>query len=544
MAAQNQAGTGRFRREAAPIPERLGRYEIVERLASGGMGEVFVARFIAPGGFIKPVAVKRIHPHLASDETFIHMLHDEANVAAAIRHPNIIATIDVGADGDDHFVVVEYVSGDPLSRIVRDLRHKNMTMPPWVVAWVGAQIASALHAAHEARALNGERLDIVHRDVSLANILLSDAGHPMLFDFGVAKAKQRLVQTSAGELKGKLAYMAPETFHGAPVNRSVDIFALGVVLYELLTNISPFQRDSDLEIIGALQCAPIEPPSRAVPSIDPALDPIVLTAMARERDDRYRTAAEIEHDLRAWARMSLAKHDAASVAAWVAATFPDRQEARAALLSRIANPPPRPAAAGTGQVESATGGALGAGATPAHGSGIAAGDLGGMARLTTSARIAQQGGIGAEGAPGRKKTWLGIAGAAGALVTGSVLAIALFGGSSKQDAQSGQSEASTASTAASSATAAATPSDRAASATSAGTGAQAAPAEDVVAAAAASASASAMAAAAGAQPAPPAAVTSTAAAATPGTAPKPAAPRGPAPRPTGKSRGPLVRSYD
>src|SRR5215207_8433735 len=145
---------------ANDIPPRLGRYEIVERLSSGGMGEVFVARFAGPGGFIKPVALKRIHPHLAGDETFIAMLHDEANVAAAIRHPNIVATIDVGFDQGNHFVVLDYVSGDPL--------------------------------------------DIVHRDVSLGNIMLSDAGHPMLFDFGVAKAKQRFAQTSHGELKGKL----------------------------------------------------------------------------------------------------------------------------------------------------------------------------------------------------------------------------------------------------------------------------------------------------------------------------------------------------
>lgn len=190
--------------DAQEIPERLGRYEILERLASGGMGEVFVGRFVGPGGFIKPVAVKRIHPHLAGDENFIHMLHDEAFVAGSIRHPNIIATIDVGSEGGNHFVVLDYVSGDSLARLQRDLQRRGAALPDWLVAWIGAETASALHAAHEAKTLAGELLEIIHRDVSLANVLLSDAGHPMLFDFGVAKATQRMHQTTHGELKGKL----------------------------------------------------------------------------------------------------------------------------------------------------------------------------------------------------------------------------------------------------------------------------------------------------------------------------------------------------
>jgi serine/threonine protein kinase len=318
------------------IPERLGRYEIVERLAAGGMGEVFVARFVAPGGFVKAVAVKRIHPHLSEDEQFINMLHDEANVAAAVKHPNIVSTIDVGCEGHDHYVVLDFVSGDPMSRLLRELKKRELATPAWVVAWVGAQVASALHAAHEARNLQGEPLDIVHRDVSPQNIMLSDAGHPMLFDFGVAKAKQRLVHTTHGELKGKLAYMAPETFRGAPVDRTVDIFGLGVVLYELLTNISPFQRASDLDTITALQTGTVAPPSRLQPG-DAHLDAIVLAAMARSRAERYPTAAHVERALRDWARAVGFPHDAAPVAAWLAHTFPERLEARRALLARVAD---------------------------------------------------------------------------------------------------------------------------------------------------------------------------------------------------------------
>src|SRR3954470_16017165 len=141
---------------ARAMPARLGRYEIVERLAAGGMGEVFIARSIGVGGFVKPGGGEGVPPPLAGMDQFIDMLHDEANVSAAIRHPNIIATIDVGVDGGNHFVVLDYVSGDPVSRIVKELKRRNQTMPPWVVAWIGAQVASALHAAHEAKNHQGE----------------------------------------------------------------------------------------------------------------------------------------------------------------------------------------------------------------------------------------------------------------------------------------------------------------------------------------------------------------------------------------------------
>lgn len=327
--------------DAQDVPERLGRYEILERLASGGMGEVFVGRFVGPGGFIKPVAIKRIHPHLAGDETFIHMLHDEANVAAAIRHPNIIATIDVGSEDSNHFVVLDYCSGDSLSRLLKDHKKRGGgAFPDWLVAWIGAEIASALHAAHEAKSLTGESLTIIHRDVSLSNVLLSDAGHPMLFDFGVAKAAQRMTQTNAGELKGKLPYMAPETFQGAPVDRTVDVFALGVMLYEMATGISPFARGGDLDTIMALQSAIIDPPSHKMPAtIRASLDPIIMRTMARERAERYPTAAMVEHDLRAWARTNGLPHDAATAGAWVQQNFSERAGKRKALLARVANAP-------------------------------------------------------------------------------------------------------------------------------------------------------------------------------------------------------------
>ncbi len=322
---------------SAHAPRQLGRYEVIERLSAGGMGEVFLARFAGPGGFLKPVALKRIHPHLASDESFLHMLHDEANVTVAIKHPNVVQILEVGSEGESHYVALDYVSGETLGKLRRELNRSNERMPPWLVAWIGAEVASALHAAHEARSLAGEPLEIIHRDVSLGNIMLADDGRPMLFDFGIAKARQRLAHTSAGELKGKIAYMAPEIFHGAPVDRTVDLFALGVVLYELLTGQAPYQRDSDLETIAAIQLGEVSSPTQLRPEVDEQLGAIVLQAMARERETRYPTALRLEEELRRWARTRGQPHDAASAQRWLQETFPARLQERQALLARVAS---------------------------------------------------------------------------------------------------------------------------------------------------------------------------------------------------------------
>jgi eukaryotic-like serine/threonine-protein kinase len=322
------------------IPRRLGRYEIVELLSTGGMGEVFVARMLAPGGFVKPVAIKLIRAHLVGDAEFVDMLHDEARLSAMVRHPSIVACFDVGSEGGEHFIVMDYVAGEHIGRIERELRRRGERVPPWVAAFVVAQTAAALHAVHEARALDGSPLEMIHRDVSPGNIMLADAGHAMLFDFGVAKARQRLHHTTHGEIKGKLPYMAPETFSGVSPDRSVDIFGLGVVLYELLTGHSPFARPSDVEIIAALKNAEILPPSQRARGIDADLDAIVLRAMARERADRMRTAAELERALRDWAVRAGLPHDAGAVAGWLAGAFPERLAARRDLLARVASGSP------------------------------------------------------------------------------------------------------------------------------------------------------------------------------------------------------------
>jgi eukaryotic-like serine/threonine-protein kinase len=324
----------------AEIPVSVGRYEIVERLAAGGMGEVFLARVAGPGGFIKPVALKRIHPHLVSDTEFISMLHDEARLAASVQHPNIVRTLDVGCEGDTHYVVLDFVCGDQIGKIHRELLRRGLHVPPWVAAWAGAQIAGALHAVHEARSLDGQPLEIVHRDVSPGNIMLADSGHALLFDFGVAKAKHRIAHTTHGEIKGKLCFMAPEIFDGVPADRTGDVFALGVVLYELLTDRSPFNRPSDLDTIAALRSAEVPPPSTFAAGIDAELDVVVMRAMARDRAARYGTASQLEAALRQWATRAGAPHDAGATCTWLVQMLPDRIAARRELLTRVGSGAP------------------------------------------------------------------------------------------------------------------------------------------------------------------------------------------------------------
>lgn len=485
---------------AAPSIQKLGRYEIVERLSSGGMGEVFLARFAGPGGFMKPVAVKRIHPHLANDESFVHMLHDEANLASMVRHPNIVATIDVGNDAGNHFLVLEYVPGDALGKVFRDLRRNSRSMPPWVAVWIGTNVASALAAAHSARSLTGEPLHIVHRDVSLSNILLSDLGHPMLFDFGVAKASQRIAQTTHGELKGKLCYMAPETFHGAEITDAVDIFSLGVVLYELLSGKSPFQRESDLDTIKALQSAEVPAPTGGR---EPELDAIVMRAMARDRAQRTPSAEVLSRELRVWALERMAPHDATSVATWYRSMFPERVEARQALLARVADERApisqmRPLASSSAGWPASQSGPL---RTPAPGphSEVAAppaeGTTPGVARSTVPV------------APPPRKAGIWLAVAAFSAIAGAAVAVALFLSGRSTEASEELPPAAAVS-AAPSPTMTATP----------------APTET-----------------------PSAEPTSTSSASTssaPRPVSKPKSPVAPKPGGTGKSRGPLVRSYD
>src|ERR1019366_2190828 len=216
-------------------PRTIGRYIVYGEIASGGMATVHFGRLTGVAGFARSVAIKRLHPQYARDPDFVKMFLDEARLAARITHPNVVATLDVVSEGEDLLLVMDYVRGVSLSQLSRIMRARGERIPPLIVSGVIAGVLHGLHAAHEAKSETGQRLDIVHRDVSPQNCLVGTDGVARVLDFGVAKAAGRLQTTRDGQLKGKLSYMAPEQIHGATVTRRTDIYAASVVLWETLT---------------------------------------------------------------------------------------------------------------------------------------------------------------------------------------------------------------------------------------------------------------------------------------------------------------------
>src|SRR5580693_3933875 len=206
----------------------LGRYRVVDEIGVGGMASVHLARMDGPGGFQKWVAIKRIHPHLVEDDQFVDMFLDEARIAAGINHANVAQVFDLGKDDNTYWIAMEYLHGEPLREVMRRSEDHGQHIGPELAARICADAAEGLHAAHELRGKNGQLLGLVHRDVTPHNLFLTYDGYTKVVDFGIAKVADRLASTRAGTLKGKLAYMSPEQVRGAEVDRTTDIFALGV----------------------------------------------------------------------------------------------------------------------------------------------------------------------------------------------------------------------------------------------------------------------------------------------------------------------------
>jgi serine/threonine protein kinase len=271
----------------------LGRYRVVDEIGVGGMASVHLSRMDGPGGFQKWVAIKRIHSHLIEDDSFVHMFLDEARIAARISHPNVATTFELGKHEDTYWIAMEYLHGEPLREVMRRSEELGHPMPPEIACRVIADAAEGLHAAHELLGKDGEMLGLVHRDVTPHNLFVTYDGTTKVVDFGIAKFSSRMVNTRAGTLKGKLAYMSPEQVHGNSVDRRTDVFALGVVLWELAAGTRLFHRGPP----WLSQAAVVEAP---VPGLaDPALDAIAQAALAKDPAHRIATAAELADRLRA-----------------------------------------------------------------------------------------------------------------------------------------------------------------------------------------------------------------------------------------------------
>ncbi len=319
---------------------RVGRYALFGAIASGGMATVYLGRQLGQAGFARTVAIKRLHPQLATEPDFVAMFLDEARLAARIRHPNVVPTLDVVATDGELFLIMDYVQGESLARLLRCSRERKELAPTRIVAAIVADVLHGLHAAHEATNERGEPLDLVHRDVSPHNILVGVDGVARLVDFGVAKAAGRLQTTREGQLKGKLAYMAPEQITGV-VTRKTDVYAASVCLWEALTSRRLFQGDNDGALLHQVLNGPVRPPSEIVPGLDPAWDPIVLRGLARDEGRRYATAREMAVDIET--RLPLAR--ATEVGVWVEALAHEKLAARAAAVEgareRSGDEPPR-----------------------------------------------------------------------------------------------------------------------------------------------------------------------------------------------------------
>jgi serine/threonine-protein kinase len=312
-------------------PETVGRYIVYGEIASGGMGAVHFGRLTGPAGFARAVAIKRLHRHFARDPEFLQMFLDEARLAARVVHPNVVATLDVIASEDDLLLVMEYVRGASLSQLVRALRARGERMPPLIATGIVAGVLHGLHAAHEAKDERGERLDIVHRDVSPQNILVGTDGSARVLDFGIAKAAGRLQVTREGQLKGKLGYMAPEQIREAPVTRRTDVYAATVVLWEILTGARLFHGDNDGTVLARVLEGDPPPPSTMAPHVPGALDRVVLRGLRRDPSERYATAREMAQALYA----SVGVASAAEIGDWVERVAAQLLEERAKRIAEI-----------------------------------------------------------------------------------------------------------------------------------------------------------------------------------------------------------------
>ncbi|MBK9373891.1 MAG: TonB family protein [Holophagales bacterium] len=284
-------------RPGAGGPGGFGRYQLLEKIAAGGMAEVYRARMRGEEGFEKIVAIKRILPHMADNDDFITMFIDEAKLAAQLTHNNIIHIYDLGKEDAYHYIAMEYVEGKDLRSILKTASEKGYPLPVELALFIASKVANALDYAHRRMGLDGKELNLVHRDVSPQNVLISFEGDIKLCDFGIAKAATKVQQTQAGALKGKLQYMSPEQAWGKKVDRRTDIFSLGIVLFEMLAGERLFSGDTDLTILEQVRDARSEPPSLKNPDVPKKVDQIVLKALAKNPQDRYQNASEMEKDI-------------------------------------------------------------------------------------------------------------------------------------------------------------------------------------------------------------------------------------------------------
>ena len=269
---------------AAPIT--FGKYLLLDRINVGGMAEVFKAKTFGIEGFERIIAIKRILPNMADDEEFINMFVDEARIAVQLSHANIVQIYELGKIENQYYIAMEYVSGKDLRQILDRYRKKEKTLPVPAAAYITSKLCEGLDYAHRKSDPTGRPLNVIHRDVSPQNILVSFEGAVKITDFGIAKAEDRASKTQAGVLKGKFGYMSPEQVRGLEIDHRSDIFAVGILLYEMVTGKRLFIGESDFSTLERVRKAEVIPPSEHNPDLPPEFEQLVMRTLARERDER------------------------------------------------------------------------------------------------------------------------------------------------------------------------------------------------------------------------------------------------------------------
>jgi eukaryotic-like serine/threonine-protein kinase len=320
---------------------RLENYELLAELASGGMASVYIARQTGIARTERLVVVKRVHPHLLRMPKFREMFHDEARVASLVQHPNVARLLDVLDHDGELLIVLEYIESVSLSALQHSLREKGERLAPAVAVRIVSDVLEGLQAAHDAKDLRGEPLEIVHRDVSPQNIVVGTDGRSRLIDFGIAKASARLTETTGGNIKGKLSYMSPEQAKASDVDRRSDLFSAGIVLHEALTGKRLFQADGTADgshVLLKILLDVIEPPSSIAPDVPVALDAVVEKSLERVRDERYQSAAEFRNALVATQAPAAIEEVAREVERVAGPTLAARREELSLILKGVQTP--------------------------------------------------------------------------------------------------------------------------------------------------------------------------------------------------------------
>jgi|RhiMethySRZTD1v2_1073278.scaffolds.fasta_scaffold149528_2 eukaryotic-like serine/threonine-protein kinase len=314
---------------SAAQPRIVGRYLMFEAIASGGMATVHIGRLLGPEGFSRPVAIKQLHPQFARDPEFVRMLRDEARLASRVRHANVVSPLDIVLEDGELLVVMDFVQGESLAQLLT--LGGGVPVPPERAAAIMVQVLLGLHAAHEATDELGAPLNLVHRDVSPQNVLVGVDGVARVVDFGIAKSAWHLHVTEDGQIKGKLGYMTPEQIRREPVDRRTDVFAAGIVLWEMVTGLELYSADNAAAALERILFHVPEAPSKLVSGLPPALDEVTLRALNPDVHQRWPTARSMAEALEAAVRPEANIR----LGAWVEATCGSGLRARAERLAEI-----------------------------------------------------------------------------------------------------------------------------------------------------------------------------------------------------------------